>query len=102
MTEHFMIDAADPEIKLYVRNKRPEEMKQFKSEKTLLFVHGATQPAEATFDLSSKDCRGWTTSPARLGRVFGGRARLWTIDAPAGDGPAGLEQSPDCHDRRGR
>jgi hypothetical protein len=26
-------------------------MKQFTSEKTLLFVHGATQPAEATFDL---------------------------------------------------
>jgi hypothetical protein len=45
VTEHFMIDAADPGIKLYVRNKRPEEMKQFTSEKTLLFVHGATQPA---------------------------------------------------------
>ena len=39
-----MIDAVDPGIKLYVRNKRPEDMKQFTSEKTLLFVHGATLP----------------------------------------------------------
>jgi alpha-beta hydrolase superfamily lysophospholipase len=51
VAEHFMIDAIDPGIKLYVRNKRPEQLKQFTSEKTLLFVHGATQPAEATFDL---------------------------------------------------
>jgi pimeloyl-ACP methyl ester carboxylesterase len=51
VTEQFMIDAADPGIKLYVRNKRTEDLKQFASEKTLLFVHGASQPAEATFDL---------------------------------------------------
>ena len=51
MTEQFMIDAADPGIKLYVRNKRTEDLKQFTSEKTLLFVHGASQPSEATFDL---------------------------------------------------
>jgi hypothetical protein len=52
VTEQFMIDSGDPGIKLYVRNKRPEDLLQFTSEKTLLFVHGATQPAEATFDLS--------------------------------------------------
>jgi hypothetical protein len=51
VTEQFMIDSADPGIKLYVRNKRSEDLKQFTSEKTLLFVHGASQPAEATFDL---------------------------------------------------
>jgi pimeloyl-ACP methyl ester carboxylesterase len=51
VNEQFMIDAADPGIKLYVRNKRSEDLEQFTSEKTLLFVHGATQPAEATFDL---------------------------------------------------
>ena len=51
VTEHIMIEAADPGTRLYIRNKRPEDMKQFTSEKTLLFVHGATQPAEATFDL---------------------------------------------------
>ena len=66
-----MIDAADPGIKLYVRNKRTEDMKQFTSEKTLLFVHGATQPAEATFDLPT---RGTVVDglhrTARLGRVL--------------------------------
>jgi hypothetical protein len=51
VTEQFMIDAADPGIKLYIRNKRTEDLKQFTSERTLLFVHGATQPSEATFDL---------------------------------------------------
>jgi hypothetical protein len=38
VTEQFMIDSADPGIKLYVRNKRPEDLKQFTSDKTLLFV----------------------------------------------------------------
>ena len=50
-TEEFMIDAAEPGTKLYVRNKHPENMQGFAPEKTLLFVHGATQPAEVTFDL---------------------------------------------------
>ena len=49
--EEFMIDASDPGIKLYVANKHRTNL-QLSSEKTLLFVHGATQPAEATFDLS--------------------------------------------------
>ena len=51
VTEQFMIDAADPGIKLYVINKHTEDLKQFSSEKMLLFVHCATQPSEATFDL---------------------------------------------------
>ena len=51
VVEQFMIDAADPGVKLYVRNKHSEDLKQFSWEKTLLFVHGATQPSEATFDL---------------------------------------------------
>lgn len=50
VTEEFMIDAADPGIKLYVRNKRPEKMTQFTSQNTLLFVHGGTLPSGPTFD----------------------------------------------------
>jgi hypothetical protein len=49
VTEQFMIDAADPGIKLYVRNKHTEDLKQISSEKTLLFVHGATQPSGGDF-----------------------------------------------------
>jgi pimeloyl-ACP methyl ester carboxylesterase len=50
--EEFMIDAIDPGTKLYVRNKHPESMQRFSPDRTLLYVHGATQPSEATFDLS--------------------------------------------------
>ena len=50
-TEEFMIPATDPGIQLYLRNKTPSEMKSFSSEKTVLFVHGATYPSEIYFDL---------------------------------------------------
>src|SRR6187397_2304707 len=33
------------------RNKRPSNMTAFRTERTLLFVHGATYPAHAAFDL---------------------------------------------------
>jgi pimeloyl-ACP methyl ester carboxylesterase len=50
--EEFTVPAKDdPGIKLYVRNKRPEAMTQFSAEKTVVFVHGATYPAETAFDL---------------------------------------------------
>lgn len=94
VTEHFMIDATDPGIKLYVRNKRPEEMKQFTSEKTLLFVHGATQPAEATFDLALEGLS-WMDYIARLGwdvylvdvRGYGRSTRPPEMDLPASSNP---------------
>ena len=49
--EEFMVPAADPGIALYVRNKHPEGMKAVPGERVLLFVHGATYPAETAFDL---------------------------------------------------
>jgi pimeloyl-ACP methyl ester carboxylesterase len=50
MTE-AMIASSDPGIKLYVRNKHAESMTSFSPDKTLLFIHGATYPAETSFDL---------------------------------------------------
>jgi len=50
--EEFMVPAVDPGIKLYVRNKHPAGLKPVPGEKILLFVHGATYPAETAFDLS--------------------------------------------------
>jgi pimeloyl-ACP methyl ester carboxylesterase len=50
MTE-AMIPSTDPAIKLYVRNKHAETMTTFSPDKTLLFVHGATYPADTAFDL---------------------------------------------------
>ena len=51
VTEEFMVPAVDPGIQLYVRNKRPEGMTRFTKDNIVLFVHGATYPAETSFDL---------------------------------------------------
>jgi Lysophospholipase len=51
VSEEFMVDAAQPGIQLYVRNKHPVDMAQVPAGRVLLYVHGATQPSEATFDL---------------------------------------------------
>lgn len=51
VTEEMMVKAADPGIEIFVRNKRPATMTSFRPERTVLFVHGATYPAHAAFDL---------------------------------------------------
>jgi pimeloyl-ACP methyl ester carboxylesterase len=50
-TLEAMIPSSDPSLKLYVRNKHSEGMTSFSPDKTLLFIHGATYPAETSFDL---------------------------------------------------
>ncbi len=50
-TTEAMIQSSDPGVKLYVRNKHAEGMTSFSPNKTLLFIHGATYPAETSFDL---------------------------------------------------
>ena len=49
--EEFMVPAVDPGIRLYVRNKHPQGVQEFPGDKIVLFVHGATYPAETAFDL---------------------------------------------------
>jgi len=49
--EEMFVPAKDPGIKIYVRNKHAAGMSHFSPEKTVLFVHGATYPAETSFDL---------------------------------------------------
>src|SRR5438128_4923871 len=51
-TESYFVPARDPGIQLYVRNKRPDGVTRFGPDKIVLFVHGATYPAEAAFDLA--------------------------------------------------
>lgn len=50
-TTDVMIPSGDPGIQLFVRNKHPADMKKFPSDRILIFVHGATYPAETAFDL---------------------------------------------------
>jgi pimeloyl-ACP methyl ester carboxylesterase len=51
ITEEMMVKSPDPGIEIFVRNKRPAAMTSFRPERTVLFVHGATYPAHAAFDL---------------------------------------------------
>jgi pimeloyl-ACP methyl ester carboxylesterase len=51
VTEEMMVKSPDAGIEIYVRNKRPSNMTAFRPERTVLFVHGATYPAHAAFDL---------------------------------------------------
>jgi hypothetical protein len=46
-----LIPSADRDIEIYIRNKHPAGVTTFSGDKTLLFVHGTTYPAETTFDL---------------------------------------------------
>ena len=49
--EEFMVPSVDKGIDLYVRNKHPAGVGTFAPNNILLYVHGATYPAETAFDL---------------------------------------------------
>jgi pimeloyl-ACP methyl ester carboxylesterase len=90
--EEFTVPAVDPGIGLYVRNKHPKGVNKFPSERILLFVHGATYPAETTFDLKLNDVS-WMDYIARHGydvylvdvRGYGRSTRPPEMDRPAAD-----------------
>src|SRR5438105_9203459 len=50
----YQIDAVDPGIKLFVREKKAEGTRAT-DDNTVLFVHGATFPSTPDFDLQYKD-----------------------------------------------
>ena len=89
VTEEFMVPAKDPGIQLYVRNKHPEGISQYGPERTLLFVHGSTYPAETAFDLPL-DGMSWMDFIARHGfdvylvdvRGYGRSTRPKEMDQP--------------------
>lgn len=100
-TEEFRVPS-DPGIQVYVRNKYPSGMKQFSSDKTLIYVHGATYPSETAFDLKL-DGLSWMDYIAQQGydvylldvRGYGGSTRPPQMNRPAGENPpfAGTEEA---------
>ncbi|MES2126516.1 MAG: alpha/beta fold hydrolase [Pseudomonadota bacterium] len=50
-TEEFMVPSTSPGISLYVRNKHATGVQDFSGDRIVLYVHGATYPAEGHFDL---------------------------------------------------
>ena len=92
-THEFRV-SSDPGIDIYVRNKHPAGMTQFDAATTVLFVHGATYPAESAFDLPL-DGASWMDLIAREGydvylldiRGYGLSTRPPQMEAPAADNP---------------
>jgi pimeloyl-ACP methyl ester carboxylesterase len=90
LQEEFMIPAADSGINLYVRNKHTAANATYTPDKILLFVHGATYPAETAFDLEL-DGMSWMEYIARRGydvylvdvRGYGRSTRPPEMDRPA-------------------
>jgi pimeloyl-ACP methyl ester carboxylesterase len=66
VAEDYMIESGDPGIRLFVRNKHPTAMTHFREGKTVLYVHGSTQAASATFDLKI-DQESWMDYIAQRG-----------------------------------
>jgi pimeloyl-ACP methyl ester carboxylesterase len=94
ITHEAMVPSADPGISLYVRNKRPADLTHFTADRTILFVHGATYPAETAFDLRL-DGISWMEFIARRGfdvwlvdvRGYGRSTRPSAMDLPADASP---------------
>jgi pimeloyl-ACP methyl ester carboxylesterase len=88
--EEFMVPAKDPGIQLYIRNKHPQAMTGFSPEKIVLYVHGATYPAETAFDLQLNGMS-WMDYIARRGydvylvdvRGYGKSTRPPEMEQPA-------------------
>ncbi|TRZ94344.1 MAG: alpha/beta fold hydrolase [Rhodocyclaceae bacterium] len=99
--EEFRVPS-DPGIEVYVRNKYPAGMQQFTSEKTVIFVHGATYPAETAFDLPLGGMS-WMDYIAKQGydvylldvRGYGQSTRPPQMDKPASENApfAGTEEA---------
>ncbi len=92
--EDFRVPSDTPGIELFVRNKRPKDGAHRTPEKTLLYVHGTSQAAEATFDLPLEGyswmdylaSRGWDVFLVDL-RGYGRSTRPPEMRAPAEANP---------------
>ncbi len=94
VTETFMVPARDSGIKLYVRNKHPEGIATFGSDRIVLFVHGGTYNAESSFDLPLKGLswmdflaqRGWDAYIMDV-RGYGRSTRPPEMSQPPNENP---------------
>lgn len=90
--EEVMIASDTPGISLYLRNKRPPCTEAGQPRRAVLFVHGATYPAETSFDLGL-DGMSWMDFIARHGwdvwlvdlRGYGRSTRPPEMELPAAD-----------------
>lgn len=98
VTEDFTISAKDDGISLNIRNKHPAEYYNGKPEQTVLFIHGATFPGTATFDLAL-DGTSWMDWMAKRGydvytldiRGYGKSTRPPAMGQPADANPPAVD-----------
>lgn len=91
MTEYTV--PSEPGIELYVREKHPSGVQRFATDRILLYVHGATYPAETAFDLPVGGAsmmellaaRGWDVWLVDV-RGYSRSTRPAAMDAPAEQG----------------
>src|SRR5499427_652616 len=84
------IDARDPGIKLFLREKRAEGEPRATDDNVILFLHGATAPSTCDFDLGYQDYS-WADWMVKRGyivfmgdyRNYGGSTREAAMDEPA-------------------
>lgn len=86
----YFIDAVDPGIKIFVREKMQEGNKKFTDDNIIVFLHGATYPSTPDFDLQHKDYS-WADFMVKQGfvvymldyRNYGFSTREKAMDEPA-------------------
>ena len=86
----IQIDALDPGIKLFMREKMAEGNTRFTDDNVILFLHGATAPSTCDFDLSYQDYS-WADWMVKRGYVvymgdyrnYGYSTREKAMDEPA-------------------
>src|SRR5262249_59434558 len=92
----MQIDALDPGIKLFLREKMSQGNTRFTNDNIVLFLHGATSPSTCDFDLQYKDYS-WADWLVKHGYVvymgdfrnYGGSTREPPMDEPANKKPPG-------------
>ena len=98
VTEEYLIDAKDDGVKLFIRNKHPADYHDYRPERTVLFVHGATFAGHSTFDLAL-DGTSWMDWMARRGydvyaldlRGYGKSTRPDSMAKPADQNPPAVD-----------
>lgn len=94
VTQEVMVEAGDPGIQLFVRNKHLEGETKFSEDRILLFVHGATYPSETGFDIALGGIswmdfmaqRGWDVYITDV-RGYGRSTRPAAMDVPPEKNP---------------
>jgi pimeloyl-ACP methyl ester carboxylesterase len=92
VVEETMVQSSDPGVELYVRNKHTDGLSSFSADRTLLFIHGATYPAETSFDLPIEGAsmmdlfaaQGYDVYLVDV-RSYGRSTRAAEMDQPAAD-----------------